>query len=54
MAAKDIGAIYKMGTHTVIVNGFCRAMGFKRADYRALLEQAAPDTEPGRTRWQTS
>ena len=51
---KDIGAIYKMGTHPVIINGFCRAMGYKRAVYRALLEQAAPHTEQGRTRWQTS
>ena len=54
LAGKDIEAIYKMGTHPVIVNGICRAMGFKRADYRALLEQAAPDTESRRTRWQTS
>ena len=26
------------GTHPVIVNGYCRAMGYKRADYRPLLE----------------
>ena len=54
LTKKDIGAIYKMGTHPVIINGFCRDMGYKRADYRALLEQSAPQTEQRRTRWQTS
>ena len=54
LTKKDIGAIYKMGTHPVVINGFCRAMGYKRADYRALLEQAAPQTEQRRARWQTS
>lgn len=49
----DVGAIYAMGTHPVIVNGYCRAMGYKRADYRVLLEKAAPQT-PRRTRWQSS
>ena len=29
-----------MGTHPVIVNGFCRALGYKRADYRPLLENS--------------
>ena len=36
----------------VIINGYCRAMGYKRADYRSLLTGAA--AEPRRTRWQTS
>ena len=27
-----------MGVHPVIINGYCRAMGYKRADYRSLLE----------------
>ena len=26
-----------MGVHPVIINGFCRALGYKRADYRPLL-----------------
>jgi len=49
----DVGALYAMGTHPVIINGYCRAMGYKRADYRPLLEKAA-NPEPRRTRWQTS
>jgi hypothetical protein len=52
--SKDIGAIYRMGVHPVIINGLCRAIGFTRADYRKLLVAAAPATEPRRTRWQTS
>ena len=43
----DIGAIYAMGTHPVIINGFCRALGYKRADYRPLLEKAAATTAKG-------
>jgi hypothetical protein len=49
----DVGALYAMGTHPVIINGYCRAMGYKRADYRPLLEKAR-SPEPRRTRWQTS
>jgi hypothetical protein len=51
---KDIGAIYRMGVHPVIINGLCRALGYKRADYRKLLEEAAPETETRRPRWQKS
>ena len=54
LETQDIGAIYKMGTHPVIINGLCRALGYKRADYRELLTAAAGPTEPRRTRWQTS
>jgi hypothetical protein len=41
-----------MGVHPVIVNGYCRALGYKRADYRPLLEAAAVKTEPRKVRWQ--
>ena len=50
---RDIGAIYLMGTHPVIINGYCRALGYKRADYGPLLQRAANQT-PRRTRWRTS
>jgi hypothetical protein len=49
----DIAAIYAAGTHPVIVNGYCRAMGYKRADYRTLLESVKTDVE-GKARWQKS
>jgi len=43
-----------MGVHPVIINGFCRALGYKRADYRPLLQQAGGDTARRRTPWQKS
>jgi hypothetical protein len=49
----DIAAIYAAGTHPVIVNGYCRAMGYKRADYRALLETVKTEHE-GKARWHKS
>ena len=49
----DIGAIYALGTHPVIINGYCRALGYKRADYRPLLEAVSTPTRR-KTRWQTS
>jgi hypothetical protein len=52
LTSGDVGAFYAMGVHPVMINGFCRAMGYKRADYRPLLAGAA--TEPRRTRWQSS
>ena len=27
----DVGAMYSMGIHPVIINGYCRAMGYRRA-----------------------
>jgi len=48
----DLATIYQMGVHPVIINGYCRALGYKRADYRPLLQQAA-NPHPKRTRWQT-
>jgi hypothetical protein len=52
LATGDVSAFHAMGVHPVIINGYCRAMGYKRADYRRLLAGAAH--EPRRTRWQTS
>jgi hypothetical protein len=49
----DVGALYAMGTHPVIINGLCRSMGYRRADYRPLLAGSAP-AERRRTRWQKS
>jgi hypothetical protein len=52
---KDPAALYRLGLHPVLLNGFCRAVGYGRDDYRKLL--AAADTRPApgeeRTgRWQ--
>jgi hypothetical protein len=48
----DIGAIYAMGVHPVILNWFSRALGYKRADYRPLLEQSGVVPPRKKTRWQ--
>jgi hypothetical protein len=49
----DVGTLYAMGTHPVIINSLCRSMGYKRADYRPLLAGSAA-AEPGRARWRKS
>jgi hypothetical protein len=47
--AKDIAALYRMGLHPVLLNGYCRAIGYERDDYRAILgAQAVPETRTGR------
>jgi hypothetical protein len=47
--AKDIAALYNMGFHPVLLNGYCRAIGFERSDYRSILaSQAQPETRTGR------
>lgn len=45
----DVGKLYAMGTHPVIINSLCRSMGYRRADYRPLLAESA--VTPGRARW---
>ncbi len=49
----DVSAFHTMGTHPVIINGYCRAQGYKRADYRPLFKDVAAQPTR-RTRWQTS
>jgi hypothetical protein len=49
----DVGTLYAMGTHPVIINSLCRSLGYRRADYRPLLAGSAA-AEPRRTRWQKS
>jgi len=49
----DVDALYRLGVHPVLINGYCRAQGYKRADYRPLFKNAAADPSR-RTRWQTS
>ena len=53
LAGDDIGALYAMGVHPVLINSYCRALGFKRDDYRAMLQPYARPTER-RPRWRSS
>ena len=48
---RDPAALYQLGLHPVLLNGFLRAAGFARDEYRKILQPLA--TPPGRTaRWQ--
>jgi len=49
--SKDVGALYGLGLHPVLLNAYCRSVGYTRDDYRAALAgHAAPETRRGR--WQ--
>jgi hypothetical protein len=50
--SKDIAALYRMGFHPVLLNGYCRATGYERSDDRTILaSQALSETKNGR--WHT-
>lgn len=48
---KDVAALYQLGLHPVLLNRFCRAVGYSRDDYRKLLEPFGVPEER-RARWQ--
>jgi hypothetical protein len=48
---RDVGALYHLGLHEVLVNRFARAAGYQRDAYRKILESyAKPEERLGR--WQ--
>ena len=48
---RDIAALYQMGLHPVLLNGFCRALGYGRDEYRKILAPfGRPEERKGR--WQ--
>lgn len=50
----DIAAFQDLGVHPVLINGYCRANGWKRADYKKLFtaEQIAAAEATEGVRWQ--
>jgi hypothetical protein len=47
--SKDIAALYHLGLHPVLLNGYCRAVGYGRDDYRSILgAHVVPETRTGR------
>src|SRR4051812_11491223 len=34
--SRDVAALYRLGLHPVLLNGFCRASGYGRDEYRKL------------------
>ncbi len=51
LLAGDVAAFHNHHVHPVLINAYCRANGWKRADYRQLFP-AGSATVPGRSRWQ--
>jgi hypothetical protein len=52
--ALDLGKLYAMGVHPVIINGLARNMGYRKADYRPLLAASMPPERKVKPRWQKS
>ena len=52
--ALDLGTLYKLGTHPVIINGLARNMGYRKADYRPLLAGSMPPERKVKPRWRKS
>lgn len=49
---RDVGAFYELGLHGVLLNRYCREIGYSRDDYRAILQPYAV-AEERRARWQS-
>jgi hypothetical protein len=49
----DVGGLYAMGVHPVLLNGWCRATGHTRDDYKRLLAPYRRTTTKV-PRWRTS
>lgn len=47
----DLGKLYALGTHPVIINGLARNMGYRKADYRPLLAGSLPPERKVKPRW---
>lgn len=50
LATGDVAAFHTLGVHPVLINAYCRANGWKRADYRVLFPAGA-DVVAGQVRW---
>ena len=50
----DIGAIYAMGVHPVIINGFCRALGLQAGRLPSAAAAGGRRHRTRRTPWQKS
>jgi hypothetical protein len=48
VATRDVGELWLLGVHPVLLNSWCRLIGLRRDQYRALLVAVAP-SESDRT-----
>ena len=53
LRAGDVAAFHRAHVHPVLINMYCRANGWKRADYRVLFEDESATGERS-VRWRTS
>lgn len=49
----DVAQFYRFEVHPVLINAYCRANGWRKADYRVLFP-AGSRTETRSARWQRS
>jgi hypothetical protein len=49
---RDVAAFYRLGLHGVLLNRYCREIGYSRDQYRAILQPFAV-VEERRGRWQS-
>ena len=49
---RDIAAFHRLGLHGVLLNRYCRQVGYSRDDYRAMLAPFVTSPER-RGRWQS-
>lgn len=54
LVEQDVAAFRDLGVHPVLINAFCRANGWKRADYRVLFRDDQRTAAGGGARWQNS
>ena len=50
LAAGSVEEFHALGVHPVLINAYCRANGWRRADYRVLFGAAA-EQMAGEGRW---
>jgi hypothetical protein len=48
---RDVAALYQLGLHPVLLNGFCRVAGYSLSTYRGMLQPLAAKDERS-ARWQ--
>jgi hypothetical protein len=45
LVESDVDGLYRLRVHPVLINGYCRALGYKRSDYRPLFKNVVAGSE---------
>jgi hypothetical protein len=54
LAEDDVAALFGLGVHPVLLNGYCRLIGLNRDSYRAMLAGALGDGPEVEVPWRSS